>query len=32
MKDIVMKKFAEVFGDAEGAEAFFAPGRFNLIG
>lgn len=32
MKDIVMKKFAEVFGDAEGAEAFFAPGRVNLIG
>lgn len=27
-----MKKFAEVFGDAEGAEAFFAPGRVNLIG
>lgn len=32
MKDIVMKKFAEVFGDAEEAEAFFAPGRVNLIG
>ena len=32
MKDIIMKKFAEVFGDAEGAEAFFAPGRVNLIG
>lgn len=27
-----MKKFAEVFGDAEEAEAFFAPGRVNLIG
>ncbi len=27
-----MKKFAEVFGDAEGVEAFFAPGRVNLIG
>ena len=32
MKDIVIKKFAEVFGDADGAEAFFAPGRINLIG
>ena len=32
MKDIVIKKFAEVFGDADGAEAFFAPGRVNLIG
>lgn len=32
MKDIIIKKFAEVFGDAEGAEAFFAPGRVNLIG
>ena len=32
MKDIIMKKFAEVFGDTEGAEAFFAPGRVNLIG
>ena len=32
MKDIIIKKFAEVFGDAKGAEAFFAPGRVNLIG
>ena len=32
MKDIIMKKFAEVYGDAEGAEAFFAPGRVNMIG
>lgn len=32
MKDIIIKKFAEVFGDADGAEAFFAPGRVNLIG
>lgn len=32
MKDIILKKFAEVFGDAEGARAYFAPGRVNLIG
>ncbi len=32
MKDIILKKFAEVYGDAEGARAFFAPGRVNLIG
>lgn len=32
MKDIIMEKFGEVFGDTEGAEAFFAPGRVNLIG
>lgn len=32
MKDIIIKKFAEVFGDADGAKAFFAPGRVNLIG
>jgi len=32
MKDIVLAKFAEVFGDAEGAKVYFAPGRVNLIG
>ncbi len=32
MKETILKKFAEVFGDAEGATAFFAPGRVNLIG
>lgn len=32
MKDIILRKFAEVFGDAEGARAYFAPGRVNLIG
>lgn len=32
MKDTILKKFEEVFGDAEGAKAFFAPGRVNLIG
>jgi galactokinase len=32
MKEIVLKKFEEVFGDADGAEVYFAPGRVNLIG
>lgn len=32
MKDIILKKFEEVFGDAQGAKAYFAPGRVNLIG
>ena len=32
MKDTVIKKFTEVFGDAEGAKVYFAPGRVNLIG
>lgn len=32
MKDIIIKKFVEVFGSEDGAEAFFAPGRVNLIG
>lgn len=32
MKDIILKKFAEVFGDAGDARAYFAPGRVNLIG
>ncbi len=32
MKDTILKKFGEVFGDTKGAKAFFAPGRVNLIG
>ena len=32
MKATVLKKFAEVFGDVEGAKVYFAPGRVNLIG
>ena len=32
MKKEVLRKFAEVFGDTEGAEVYFAPGRVNLIG
>lgn len=32
MKDIIMKKFGEIYGGTKGARAFFAPGRVNLIG
>lgn len=32
MKETVLKKFEEVFGDSEGVKVFFAPGRVNLIG
>lgn len=32
MKEIVLKKFQEVFGGTEGVKVFFAPGRVNLIG
>ena len=32
MKETVLAKFTEVFGGAEGARVFFAPGRVNLIG
>lgn len=32
MKTIVWKKFEEVFGNTEGAQVYFAPGRVNLIG
>ena len=32
MKDMILKKFQEVFGDAEGVKCYFAPGRVNLIG
>ena len=32
MKEVVLQKFAEVFGDAEGAQVYFAPGRVNMIG
>lgn len=32
MKEAVLKKFEEVFGDTEGVKVFFAPGRVNLIG
>ncbi len=32
MKDLVLAKFEEVFGSAQDAKVFFAPGRVNLIG
>ena len=32
MKNVVLAKFAEVFGDNEGAKVYFAPGRVNMIG
>lgn len=32
MKEKVLKRFAKVYGDNEGARVFFAPGRVNLIG
>ncbi len=32
MKEAVLDKFAEVFGDSDGAKVYFAPGRVNLIG
>lgn len=32
MKEKMLAKFTEVFGDASGAEVYFAPGRVNLIG
>lgn len=32
MKEKLLQKFAEIFGDTEGAKVYFAPGRVNLIG
>jgi len=32
MKQIVLDKFLEVFGNEEGAKVYFAPGRVNMIG
>lgn len=32
MKEIVLRKFSEIFGDTDGVKVFFAPGRVNLIG
>ncbi len=32
MKNVVLAKFAEIFGDNEGAKVYFAPGRVNMIG
>lgn len=32
MKEMVLNKFAEIYGDADGAGVYFAPGRVNMIG
>ena len=32
MKEAVLKKFEELYGDAQGVNVYFAPGRVNLIG
>lgn len=32
MKEAVLKKFEELYGDASGANVYFAPGRVNMIG
>lgn len=32
MKETVLKKFEELYGDAQGVNVYFAPGRVNLIG
>lgn len=32
MKETVLKKFEELYGDAGGANVYFAPGRVNMIG
>ena len=32
MKETELKKFEELFGDANGVNVYFAPGRVNLIG
>lgn len=32
IKQNVLSKFAEIFGDTEGVKVYFAPGRVNMIG
>ncbi len=32
MKEMVLKKFEELYGDVQGVNVYFAPGRVNLIG
>ena len=32
MKETVLKKFGELYGDVQGVNVYFAPGRVNLIG
>lgn len=32
MKELVLQKFEEIFGDTDGVKSYFAPGRVNMIG
>ncbi len=32
MKETIVTKFTEIFGDSNGVKTYFAPGRVNLIG
>ena len=32
MKEKILNRFQEIYGDSEGVKVFFAPGRVNLIG
>jgi len=32
MKETVLKKFEEIYGDGKGVSVYFAPGRVNMIG
>ena len=32
MKEKLLKKFKELFGNADGVSLYFSPGRVNLIG
>lgn len=32
MKEAILQRFADIYGDAQGAQIYFAPGRVNLIG
>lgn len=32
MKEAVLKKFEEIYGNADGVKVYFAPGRVNMIG
>ena len=32
MKEKILTRFAEVFGDNDGCRVYFAPGRVNMIG
>ena len=32
MKEKLLEKFQDVYGDTNGTKVYFAPGRVNLIG